>query len=140
MLLIVGSCSKDSVTPTKMAAKIDGKSWSAAFTANTLASDVIVITGTSALSGIFAITIHGTTASTYELGIGKLECTATYKASTLSTDLDIYESTAGKVVLTKIDRVNKKISGTFQFTMFKPIADIISVSNGTFNDITFTEL
>lgn len=138
--LVIGSCSKDSVsTNNKLSAKIDGKSWNASFRVTNLTGNVFVITGTSITGEILAITINGDSPDLYQLGLGNLECAATYKGSALASTDDIYQSVSGKVNLTKVDKTNKKISGTFDFSLAKLSLTSISVSNGTFNDLEYTE-
>ena len=138
---VMVSCSKDSdsLNNNKLSAKISGKSWNAAVRVSTLTSDVFVITGTSALGEVLVITIKGNSPDLYELNLTSLECNATYKKSALSTSTeDIYNSISGRVNLTKVDMVNKKISGTFDFTLVKLSVETVSVSEGTFNDLEFS--
>lgn len=136
---IMVSCSKDSDSVNnKLSAKIDGENWNATLRVTNLTGEIFVITGTSTTGEVMVITINGKVPDLYELSLTSLKCNATYKKSALITSAsDIYNSVSGKVNLTKVDIENKKISGTFEFTMAKLSSQTISVSNGSFNDLEF---
>ncbi len=138
---VIASCSKDSITNNKFSAQIGGKNWSAAVRPTTLANHIFVISGTSALGEVLIITVNGDAPDLYEFNISNLlGCNATYKKSVLSTSNDdIYTSISGKVNLTKVDKVNKKISGTFEFSLVKLSVQTLLVKNGTFTDLEYTE-
>lgn len=140
MAAVVASCSKDSDTiSTKLSAKIDGKSWNATGRYTNLTGNVFVITGTSITGEVLVITIKGDSPDLYELNLSNLECSATYKKSALSTSTDdIFQSITGRVNLTKVDKENKKISGTFDFNLARLSIETISISSGSFNDLEYT--
>lgn len=127
-----------------MSATIDGKAWdsvirTAVLQANT---NIFIITGTSLTGEILEVTTYGITQGTYELSVGSLnaKCLGTYKASISAGTSDIYASSSGTVVLTKVDKIAKKISGTFVFTLYCPNSVTpMTVSNGVFNDLSYTE-
>lgn len=137
---MLGSCTKDSDTlNNKLSAKIGGKSWNAAIRVTNLANDVFIITGTSTTGEVLIITIFGKNPDLYEFSLTSQKCNATYKKSAFTTENDFYTSVSGRVNLTKVDMTNKKISGTFEFTLTKTsLTDQLSVSNGSFNDLEFT--
>lgn len=136
---VLGSCSKDSVSVNKLSAKIEGKSWNASLRVANLTSNVFVITGTSLTGEVLVLTIVGDKPGLYEFSLTEYKCNATYKKSALSTSPDdIFTSVSGKINLTKVDLVNKKISGTFDFTLARLALETVSISNGSFNDLEFT--
>lgn len=140
--VIAGSCKKDSddgspVAATKMGCKIDGAAWNSVSRVTQYYDNKFIITGTSMDGKVIIITIFGDTQGTYNLQVGELESGATYSPSVLSSV--IYASLSGSVVLTKVDKDNKKISGTFQFTAAKAneLTNQISITNGEFSDLTY---
>jgi len=141
LVLVAMSCSKDSdsIIDTKMGAKIDGNSWSSITRVSVMAGETITITGTST-ADVMVITINGITAKTYTLSIIPVstECACVYQPSLISGENDWYYSTSGTVTLTKVDTVNKKISGTFQFTVAKGLLSTKSITSGVFNDLSYT--
>jgi hypothetical protein len=138
--VVIASCSKDKDdSVVKLGAKIDGKNWEASVRVTSLTNGVFVITGTSATSQVLAVTINGDATGTYELGIGNAKCAATYKESALATDANIYVSASGKVTLTKVDKTNKTISGTFEFIIARSLTDTKTVTAGQFNDLSYTD-
>jgi hypothetical protein len=137
--VVLASCSKDSVSVNKLSAKIEGKSWNASLRVANLSSNVFVITGTSLTGEVLVLTIMGDKPGLYEFSVTDYKCNATYKKSALSTSSDdVFTSVSGRVNLTKVDLVNKKISGTFDFTLARLSLETVSVSNGSFNDLEFT--
>lgn len=141
MGLALLSCSKDnSLISNKMSAKIDGKEWGTILPVTVLTNNKFIITGTSISGAIINIDIDGDTKGTYAVSLSAVQFVATYKASITATAEDIYACTSGTVELTKVDKTAKKISGTFQFTLKKDLTqETISVTNGTFTDISYNE-
>jgi hypothetical protein len=141
LLLIAGSvlssCSKDSDSATKMGATIEGASWSPSLRVTNLTNDYFIITGT-ATNGVLVVTIKGTAVGDYNLSLTEQKTAATFKKSMTASGDDVYASATGKVSLTKVDTANKKISGTFQFTLTNTSLQTISITSGTFNDLSFT--
>lgn len=139
--LIMGSCKKDSDSVTKMGANIDGKNWNAGLLRLTnLTGNVFSIVGTSLTGEVLEITINGNTPGVYELNLTKQECLAIYKKGGINTSpSDFFTSVSGKVNLTKVDLANKKISGTFDFNCAQLSLQTVIVSNGSFNDLSYTE-
>jgi hypothetical protein len=148
-IVIMGvSCKKDSqgnnILGTKMSATIDGKAWDSAIRTTVLQtnSNTFIITATSLTGEILEVTTYGSTQGTYELSVGSVnaKCLGTYKASISSGTSDIYISTSGTVVLNKVDKTAKKISGTFVFSLYcLNSLTPKTVTNGVFNDLSYTE-
>lgn len=137
--LVMASCKKDSDTINKLSAKIGGKSWVANLRVTNLTGNVFTITGTSLSGEMLVLTIFGNTQNTYDFSINEQKCALVYKKAGISSSAtDIYTGISGKVVLTKVDMVNKKISGTFDFTCSGLAIIPISISGGSFNDLDFT--
>jgi len=159
MLLMLGfnRCKDDNddgvpdILATKMSAKIDNVEWKSVFRQTTLVHmesfDVITILGTSgvteATGSSILITIRGSEAKTYDLKStvigGAFQCEVIYKESfSVSLD-DAYVGSSGTVNLTKVDTENKKISGTFSFTMRKSndLTQTKTISEGKFDNITY---
>ncbi|HEX2935800.1 MAG TPA: DUF6252 family protein [Bacteroidales bacterium] len=144
LTFIAGSCKKDTnddgtpVATTKMSCKINGTTWSSITRVTQYYDNKFIISGTSMDGKVIIITILGDTQGTYNLQVGEFESGATYSPSALSPT-DIYGSLSGSVVLTKVDKINKKISGTFQFTAAKAndLTNQISITNGEFTDLSY---
>ena len=138
----VASCNKDSSSASvKMGASIDGKSWNSSVRVAVLQGNIFTITGTSLTGEIIAITINGETTGAYSLSLlpPVAGCAASYKASYTTSTADIWGSITGKVVLTKVDKTNKLISGTFEFSLALPVISLVtkSITQGQFNDLQY---
>jgi hypothetical protein len=139
----VASCKKDNnstSTPVKMGATISGKAWDSNIRVTYLQNNYFLITGTSLSLDALALTIKGSTTGTYTLSVlpASAQCAATYTIPVTGGNPDIYASVDGKVVLTKVDKTAKLISGTFEFTLTNGSATK-SVTNGQFNDLQYVE-
>ena len=121
-----------------MSARVDGSDWNSALRVSVLEGGYLIITGTAADGKIISITIMGNDEGSYKLSILPVitEFAATYVKET-SVD-GTYIATTGEVVLTKVDKQNKSISGEFFFTASN-LTGPISVTNGIFTDIKYTE-
>lgn len=136
--MLIASCKKDSDSINKLSAKIGGKSWSASVKVANLTGNTFIITGTSLSGEMLVITILGDSPDLYEFNLSEQKCNVVYKKSGLSTSPDgIYTSVSGRVDLTKVDMINKKISGTFDFTCTGLAILPLSISSGTFTDLSF---
>ena len=142
LTLSVVSCKKDnSSTPVKMSAVIDSKTWSPDIRLAVLQSNVFTITASSPLtSESLVITINGSSTGTYTLSLLSFQCAATYTNVAVPTSSDIYASLTGNVVLTKVDKTAKLISGTFEFTLANSSVQTKSITQGQFNDLQYQEL
>jgi D-arabinose 1-dehydrogenase-like Zn-dependent alcohol dehydrogenase len=143
------ACKKDSkvsdiVNPTaSFTCKINGTSWSAVTRVTRRQGNTFVISGTGSLGkDVLSITTLGITAKTYTLDPinSQTEFSATFTMDTNTSD-SLYQAMNGTVVLTAVDTVNKKISGTFNFSLRKAsISPLIKqVSNGSFSNLIYTE-
>jgi hypothetical protein len=137
---VMASCKKDSEKVEKLSANIAGKSWSANLLRVTnLTGNVFTITGTSITGEVIIITIFGDTQNTYEFSLTEQKCALVYKKAGInSSPSDIYTGISGKVIITKVDMINKSISGTFDFTCSGMAIIPISISKGSFNDLEFS--
>ncbi len=137
--LVMASCKKDSDTINKLSAKISGKSWVANIRVTNLTGSVFTITGTSLTGEMVVMTIFGDTPDTYEFSINEQKCALVYKKAGINSSAsDIYTGISGKVILTKVDMANRKISGTFDFTCSGLAIIPLAISGGSFNDLEFT--
>lgn len=134
----------------KMSADIDGQTWNSAFRISTYTeteggTSFFTITGTNGASAetgeYLNLIIRGNEVKSYNLSVtlvgGEFECTANYKPS--ASGNEVYTGTQGTISLTKVDLENKKISGTFNFTVAKTGEPSVTkqISNGEFNDLTY---
>lgn len=130
-LMAISSCKKDSagnVIIPKMTATIDGKGWTSVTRLTGLTSNIFTITGTSITGESLIVVISGSTVGTYNFPLSG----CTYNVSSNS-----YVSISGTASLTKVDKVAKIISGTFQFTATKIDASK-TISSGVFTDLSYT--
>ncbi|GAB4452028.1 MAG: hypothetical protein Fur0028_07560 [Bacteroidales bacterium] len=143
------ACKKDSkitdvINPTaSFSCKINNVSWSAITRVTRKQGNTFVITGTGSLGNdVLNITTFGTNAQTYHLDPinGQTQFSATFTMDTNNND-SLYQAVNGTVILTTVDTVNKKISGTFSFRSSKVISPLTikDVTNGSFNNLTYTE-
>ncbi|NMD01336.1 MAG: hypothetical protein GYA62_16665 [Bacteroidales bacterium] len=134
----------DIINPTaSFSCKINNVSWSAITRVTRKQGNTFVITGTGSLGNdVLNITTFGTTAQTYHLDPinGQTQFSATFTMDTNNND-SLYQAVNGTVVLTTVDTVNKKISGTFSFRSSKVISPLTlkEVTNGSFTNLTYTE-
>ena len=124
-----------------MKCKINGVAWSAAIRATTLQSNKFIINGTGSLgSDVINVTIFGITTGTYNLDPinSQTQFSASYTIDTQTTD-SIYTALNGMVILSTVDTINHKISGTFLFTAGKVINPLLikEVSEGIFTDLSY---
>ncbi len=147
--ITVASCKKDSkvndvVNPTaSMSCKINGTQWTSISRVTVRQNNKFIISGTGSLgSDILNITTFGITPKTYNLHPidGIIEFSATFTQDTNNQD-SLYQAVYGTVTLTKVDTVNKKISGTFNFRMSKIIDPLIikEITEGSFNNLSYSD-
>lgn len=157
-LIALGSCKKDSddTTPKLTASMgatinsmdeadgitiVDSTDWSAITRVSIMKGDVLTISGTAlsftGIPDVINVTIYGTTEGTYKLGIAEVaaQCGAVlftkYNEGTGS-----FISNSGTVVLTKVDKSARLVSGTFEFSLFSPTA-VKSITNGKFENLSY---
>jgi len=148
-LISPSACKKESklsdiVNPTaSFSCKINNVSWTAITRVTRKQGNTFIISGTGSLGNdVLNITTFGTTAQTYHLDPinSQTQFSATFTMDTNNSD-SLYQAVNGTVVLTSVDTVNKKISGTFSFRSSKIINPLLlkEVTNGSFNNLTYTE-
>jgi hypothetical protein len=143
VIVTIISCKKDSEGNIiiGMGAKVDGDSWSALVPLAALYNNTFTITGTSLTGKTIVVTIDGNSEGTYKLSVipPAADCGCTYKKSLTSSQQDWYLSVSGTVTLTNVDVTAKKISGTFEFTVANSSLETVTITNGVFNDLAYTE-
>ncbi len=60
---------------------------------------------------------------------GKNDTTSTYK----------YYGVSGHITLTKVDEKHKKISGTFEFTLKNKLGDVVKITEGKFENLSYIQ-
>lgn len=142
------SCDKEDVEDTvaslsdaTMTATVNDTAWTTATRVTKLFDspvETFVITGTSLEGKIMAITIKGTEAKTYTTSTSIDSLSAQVGAAWRANSKN-YFSKNGTVQLTKVDKTNKKISGTFSFNMISTTdLEGFPVVSGTFKDLSYT--
>lgn len=125
--------------------KINGTEWTAYNSAFASISDGFIhINGKSRDNKAFIITLSDTLATTYVLDQSSLNVSALSDVADLSgiaygtnggTDT---ADAGGTVVITNIDKVNKTISGTFSFKMFRDIdGSQKQITEGSFDKVPY---
>ncbi len=126
----------------KLTCNIDGQAWTSLFRATVISDSKITITATTGITQetgeLLVITVFGTEQGTYQLASGEVECAAVYKKTATASSDDAYVAANGNVTITEIDTVNKRISGTFNFTVTR-ITETFSISNGVFQGLKYTQ-
>jgi hypothetical protein len=154
MAVSVISCSKEKSTESgqggpvtgSLKMKIDGQQWVANKSAGaTILAGYIVITGLSNDNRNFLIQLEDNGIATYQLDQQSLGAAALTDANdpsgiTYSTNQGTGASDAGgTVIVTKIDQVNKTISGTFSFKMFREDDNKqVTITEGSFENLKYT--
>lgn len=143
------SCKKDTVedtiaaiTPATMSATVNDTAFTT-ITRLTVFSPTVntfVITGTSLDGKILNVTIKGSEVGTYTTSL-ELENLSTQVVAGWRANSESYVSNTGTVEITKVDKVKKKISGTFNFTMINPpgLVEVFTIENGKFDQLSYTE-
>ncbi|MGH2665389.1 DUF6252 family protein [Flavobacterium sp.] len=159
---IPGSGNNPATNPTSPAsfkADFDGSTFTASTIQAIVNSDYVAITGMNASGAFFQITIPGATVGTYTLDMPTTSLTTfalIYSAGSgnipyLAADDDTgdfaafpnYTDTA-QIVISSIDTVNKKISGTFKFTGVRfatgssTTIETKVFTNGVFTNLSYT--
>jgi hypothetical protein len=139
---IFNSCKKDSngnIIVASMSAKINNTDWSSTVRTCTKTGNTIVLTGTSIDGKTIEIKItpdlttsNLTTNVDYKIGIGSL-----YKPTVNASSTDIYFALTGTVKLTQLDMTSKLVSGTFNFNGATSGITLVTISSGTFSNVSF---
>jgi hypothetical protein len=139
------SCSKKSsvsdVVPVSasMSCKINGVTWTTVTRLTTRQSNKFLITGTSTIgSDLLNVNVLGISAGTYNLDpfLAQIQATATFTNSSSVTD-SLYTAYSGTVILSSVDTINKKISGTFSFDARNLSLKNKKITEGTFTNIKY---
>ena len=135
--LLLGGCTKEEILNVAenyiplFTAKIDGQAWTGAGSW-TEAQEQIVISATSTNTSTVAFTLRAKGPGEYPLTGADLG--GNY-GSYVHKDTVLFAK-SGKVIITKYDSANGRISGTFEFEAKNSAGTITkSVSEGKFNDI-----
>lgn len=129
----------------KFSATVGGEAWKADAPYAQMSEDKIKIFATNTDGNIMNITLFGTEAQSYEITGDSLttdpkgDFIAIYKESASTGTDDIYTSYKGTVTISAIDAGEKKISGTFSFSMIKPdLSTKLEITSGSFENINYT--
>lgn len=139
---------------TKLTMKINGTEWKSMFRQTNLAVKdnfkvftILATNGVSKTEGSsILITIRGDEEKSYDLSTtivgGALECEIVYKESYSASTDDAFVGSSGTVTLTEIDTENKKISGTFEFTVHRSsnVQETLTITDGQFQDLRYTNV
>ena len=141
---IFNSCKKDSngnIIVASMSAKINNTDWSSTVRTCTKTGNTMVLIGTSIDGKTIEIKISPdlttsnlTTNVDYTIGIGSL-----YKPTVNASSTDIYFALTGTgtVKLTQLDMTSKLVSGTFNFNGATTGITLVTISSGTFSNVSF---
>lgn len=136
------SCTKDKIDDVTdnlvgtMVCKVNNVNWKATAPIGTVTSNKLIITGLYGKKNI-ALMFYGTTIGDYTISV--TEPGTIYIDNTDSTSSTTYAAYEGLIKLTKIDSEKNKATGSFSFTAINPNSgDTLSVSNGTFANVNFT--
>lgn len=143
------SCEKDTIeetvaaiTPASMSATVNDTVFTTItrVTVYSPTANTFVITGTSLDGKILAVTIRASEVGVYNTSI-ELENPSSKVGAAWRANSENYVSNGGTVELTKVDKTNKKISGTFNFTLINPpgLTEVFSITEGKFDQLSYTE-
>jgi hypothetical protein len=151
LLLCVAACKKKEETtpaaasaPALISARVDGASWKAdSVTAELQDEKTFVIKGKAADNSTITLVCRGTSLNEYDLasaagGYGLYSSPELLFSSVSSTGGIV---TSGKLILTHVDKVQQKISGTFRFLGVETLnhQDYRTITEGTFTDISYVK-
>ena len=142
-VLMISACKKDSNNLiTKLSASINGETWNSAIriTVKNDAGFIITATrvNTSLVTSELAIRINGFSTGTYNVIATSNNCLATFTPN-VSEATKSYVSATGTVVLTEVNTGDKTISGTFEFVCANLSLETITITNGSFEGLSYTE-
>ncbi len=141
--MIFSSCKKDDDddddgTPTpsaSMTCKINGTPWSAIIKLTNKIDNTFSIKGTSILGEIVLVTINHLEEGTYNYDVTNLtDANVAYT----SVNLTAYAPISGTITITKVDEVNKKISGTFNGNNVN-LSDTKNITEGKFENLSYID-
>ena len=143
------SCDKEdvedaaaSISNASMTASVNDTSWTSITRVSKFftTTNIFVLTGTSTDGKILAVTIKGAEIGTYTSSTSIDSLSAQVGAAWRANGKN-YVSKEGRVEITKLDKTNKKISGTFSFKILNAndLAEQISVTSGKFDNLSYTQ-
>ena len=157
VLLGTNGCEKvkDIIPVPSMKATVDGEAWTSLFRVSVYnesqTPSSIIITGTPGTTEIsdetIILTVFGLEEGTYNLSTtlttgAALECAVVYKkvAGADETDDNYYAAYEATVVITKLDKEKKMISGSFTAKCINTatIVDEVIINSGTFENLNYT--
>ncbi|PLW95275.1 MAG: hypothetical protein C0592_00465 [Marinilabiliales bacterium] len=119
--LLFTACKKDGdsspvvINPNaSITCKVDGVLWTALTRVTSNTAGNFIINGTTFSGDALNISTLGDTTGTYTLGTLSYHSTASYSPKASNPD-SLYTAINGTVIITEVDDVNKRVSGTFQF-------------------------
>lgn len=155
MLLMFTGCSKDddnnsTNTPTpaaaSMTAKVDGVAWSSLTNkvAASIISNVTNITGVASDSTVITITVQDAVSVGDTIDLGPGSGNAGAFAPTTNGSIPAWSSNGnaacyGELIITAMDVTNKKISGTFEFKVWRATDNTFkTITDGVFSNVTYS--
>ena len=157
VFLLNTACTKEDVSDTvndttplvisaSMKAKINDTLWTSItrVTNHYDTTGVFLITGTSTEGQIIAITIRGDEKGTYTSStvIDSLSAQVgcVWQPDANSPTENYFVSKSGKVVITSIDTIEKKLSGNFEFSLINTnFSATKEITEGTFSNLKYDE-
>ncbi len=134
------------VTTASMSAKVNDTLWTSVtrVTNHYDTTGFFLITGTSTEGQVIAITIKGETEGTYtsSTAIDSLSAQVgcVWQPDASSPTEDNFISKSGEVVVTSLDTVEKRISGTFKFDMINTnLSATKTIREGKFSNLKYSE-
>ncbi len=144
------SCGNDTPTTQTGVFKVDfdGSTYTADNIGATILDDILNISGFRGNDGeVITLTVFNPSVGTFDLGVtnGALESNAVaYNSEVNSSGSGTWvtfsdtNTPQGELVITKIDEINKTISGTFSFTGSNPtLSQTKEFTNGSFTDVVY---
>lgn len=147
MTLGIFSCQKQEVTPTEFFnAKINNSETLLNYKQINISKGITILAGYSSVKddkSIIIITVHGDKEGSYKqeydykTGVSVTQCGLTHKVLSKQSS-EYYTSYEGTVVISDIDKENKKISGSYTFKV-RSIPDNKNVKEikGKFSNLKF---
>lgn len=126
--------------------KIDGQQWVASKAAGaTIVAGLIAIQGISSDDRVFNITLQDNGIATYQLDDQSLNVAVVSDANNpnggegYTTNQGNPGDAGGTLVITKIDKTNKTITGTFSFKMFRETdSKQLTITEGVFENLKYS--
>jgi len=142
--VVVAACKVTGGGPTVVnsqavfSCKINGTPWTSVTRVTTNKAGGFSINGSALQRDALDITIAGETPRSYTLGTLQYNFTASYSPLVASPD-SLYTAINGTVVLSEVDAINKRISGTFKFNVMNVKNNALkkSITDGVFTSLSY---